>query len=89
MFNKRRSEIQIIKDILKLSKKGVKKTEILHQGNMSYSQLQSYLSFLIEKNVIKENYSLNEKGSNHKTYLITDKGNDLLKEINQLYSYFE
>lgn len=89
MFNKRRSEIQIIEDILKLSKNGAKKTQILHQGNMSYSQLQTYLSFLIENKIIIETENNKGEGSNYKTYFTTDKGNDLLKEITNLYSYFE
>lgn len=37
MANKRRSEIQIIGEILDLSKNGAKKTEILYQNNMSFS----------------------------------------------------
>ena len=51
MFNKRRSEIQIIGEILELSRYGAKKTEILYQSNMSFTQLQNYLSFLLEKNI--------------------------------------
>ena len=89
MFNKRRSEIQIIKEILDLSKNGAKKTEILYQGNMSFSQLQNYLSYLIEKKIIEENISYQQNGSRNKVYVTTKKGNDLLENINSLYSYLE
>lgn len=89
MFNKRRSEIQIIKEILDLSKNGAKKTEILYQGNMSFSQLQNYLSYLIEKKVIEENIYYKENGSSNKVYITTKKGNDLLEDIKSVYSYFE
>lgn len=89
MFNKRRSEIQIIKEILDLSKEGAKKTEILYQGNMSFSQLQNYLNYLIEIKVIKENIYWNDDGSSSKLYVTTKKGNSLLDDINNLYTYFE
>ena len=89
MFNKRRSEIQIIETILDLTKNGAKKTEILYQSNTSFSQLQSYLSFLIEHNMIKENIQETEGKSSRKLYVTTDKGNSLLKDINNLYTYFK
>ena len=89
MFNKRRSEIQIIKDILKLSKNGAKKTEILHQGNMSFSQLQNYLSYLIENEIIEENHDKKSNGSKNKIYFTTEKGNNLLEDINNIYTYFK
>lgn len=89
MFNKRRSEIQIIKDILKLSKNGVKKTEILHQGNLSFSQLQNYLSYLIENEIIKENDNKRPNGSTNKIYITTEKGINLLEDIDNIYAYFK
>jgi len=52
MVNNRRSELDIISKILDLSKSGAKKTEILYQGNLSYTQLQSYLPFLLEKETV-------------------------------------
>ena len=89
MFNKRRSEIQIIGKILDVSKNGAKKTEILYQNNMSFSQLQNYLSFLIEKNVIEENIVSNGNGTSNRMYVTTTKGCNLLEDINRLYKYFK
>lgn len=86
---KRRSEIEIIGEILDLSKEGAKKTEILYQSNMSFSQLQHYLSFLLEKNIVEENITVNDNGRSFKIYVTTEKGNNLLEEINNLYTYFE
>ena len=54
MVNNRRSEIQIIHKILTLSSGGARKTEILYQGNLSYTQLKSYLPFLLEKDILEE-----------------------------------
>jgi len=89
MLNKRRSGIEIIGEILDLSKKGAKKTEILYQNNMSFSQLQNYLSFLIEKNILKESFITNDNGIKSKVYITTEKGDGLLENINRLYTYFE
>ncbi|UCD13478.1 MAG: hypothetical protein JSW60_07965, partial [Thermoplasmatales archaeon] len=78
---KRRSEIQIIGEILDLSKRGAKKTEILYRSNMSYSQLEHYLSFLLEKNIVEENFILNEKAKPTMIFVTTEKGNKLLDDI--------
>ena len=89
LFNKRRSEIQIIGEILDLSKNGAKKTEILYQSNMNFSQLQNYLSYLLEKDILEESFITNDNGIKSKIYVTTEKGSDLLDEINKLYTYFE
>lgn len=89
MFNKRRSEIQIIGKILDLSQNGAKKTEILYQSNMSFSQLENYLTHLLEKDVMKENIVQNGNGAYNKVYVTTEKGKDLLGHINKLFTYFE
>ena len=89
MFNKRRSEIQIIGQILDLSKNGAKKTEILYQNNMSFTQLQNYLSFLLEKDFIEESSVFTGNGVHSKVFINTDKGNELLGEINKILTYFK
>lgn len=88
MVNRRRSELDIINEILKLSRKGAKKTEILYQGNLSYSQLQNYLLFLLEKNILEEKIVKKDNGRS-RIYKITKKGDDLLEDISKTLSYFE
>ena len=88
MVNRRRSELDIISEILKLSCEGAKKTEILYQGNLSYSQLQNYLLFLLEKNILEEKVIDNNNGKS-KLYKRTKKGDELLEDINKTLSYFE
>ena len=89
MFSKRRSDIEIIGDILDLSKNGAKKTEILYQSNMNFTQLQNYLAFLIEKNFVEEETIENNSGTSRKIYVTTEKGNNLLEDITNLYTHFE
>jgi len=87
MVNSRRSELDIIGEILVLSKKGAKKTELLYQVNLSYMQLQKYLPFLVENNILEEHVVKNN-GHSHNLYKTTEKGSDLLNDINQIYAYF-
>ena len=89
MFNKRRSEIQIIEKILGIAQQGARKTEILYKGNMSFLQLNSYLSFLLDKEVIREDIVSIDKGASCKIYINTEKGNNLLEDINKILTYFE
>lgn len=83
MVNNRRSEIDIIGEILNLSRDGAKKTEILYQGNLSYTQLQKYLPFLLEKNILEE-HIVDNNGNACKLYRITDKGSYLLEDIRRV-----
>ena len=88
MVNNRRSEIDIIHRILSLSSDGARKTEILYQGNLSYTQLKSYLPFLLEKNILEE-YSAYNNGYSAKMYRTTDKGSELLTGIKKVLKYLE
>ena len=87
MVNSRRSELDLIGEILVLSKEGAKKTELLYQANLSYMQLQKYLPFLVEKNILEEHVVKNN-GYLHRLYKTTEKGLDLLNDINQVYARF-
>ena len=89
LVKKRRSEIHIIAEILNMSKNGAKKTEILYQSNMSFSQLQDYLSHLIENDLLEEKITTNGNRANSKIYINTKKGNDLLVDITKTLSYFK
>jgi len=89
MFNSRRSEIEIIGEILSLSRNGARKTEILYQTNMNFSQLQRYLSYLIENDCISENSVSNGNGLSSKLFVNTPKGDDLLEDINKVCNYFK
>ena len=83
VLKNRRSEIEIISKILNVSRQGARKTEILYQGNLSYMQLQSYLPFLIEKDILFEETVANN-GSSYKKYKLTDKGSNLYNDIQKV-----
>ena len=83
MVNRRRSELDIIVDILNLSKDGTNKTSILYKTNLSYSQLKNYLSFLIDKDILKE-ISVTQNGKDFIHYKTTSKGLNLLERSEEI-----
>jgi predicted transcriptional regulator len=75
-MGRRRSEVQILIDILNISLKGVKVTRLMYQANLSYFTLRKYLTAtqnqgLIEK-IIKEDSLM---------YCTTEKGKLVLKKL--------
>ena len=72
--------------ILILSKDGAKKTELLYQGNFSYTQLKNYLNFLIDNNILEE-LEVKNNGSTSKLYRPTEKGLLFLQDTNKVLAY--
>lgn len=79
-MNQRRSNIEIIADMLKVGENGAGKTEIMYSANMSYYQLQKYLHFLLSQGFIDKVTTENS----HVNYQVTEKGRGLLKSINNI-----
>lgn len=83
MVNNRRSELDIVIGILSSSKDGTNKTSILYKNNLSYTQLQVYLPFLIEKKVIEEVCAKYED-RDMKLYRTTPKGLCLIEDAKRV-----
>jgi predicted transcriptional regulator len=77
-LDRRRSSLEIIADMLRLGEAG--KTEIMYSANMSYFQLQKYLSFLLDRGFIDRV----KLGNPSVTYLVTKKGFEVLRSIDSL-----
>jgi len=84
-MNKRRSNIEIIADMLRVGENGAGKTEIMYSANMSYAQIQKYLGFLLSHGFINKV----KVGNPAVTYQVTDKGGELLKNINYIIEVLE
>ena len=84
-MNHRRSNIEIIADMLKVGENGAGKTEIMYSANMSYSQIQKYLGFLLSRGFI----SKVEIGNPVVTYHVTEKGLGLLRTIDGVMEILE
>ncbi len=79
-MNNRRSNIEIIADMLRVGENGAGKTEIMYSVNMSYSQIQQYLGFLMSQGFINKV----EVGNPVVTYQVTEIGLKLLKSIDSV-----
>jgi len=79
-LNRRRSNIEIIAEMLKIGENGAGKTKIMYNANMSYDQIQKYLGFLMSEGFINKI----EMGNPSVTYRVTDNGLKLLESISSL-----
>jgi len=77
---KRRSNIEIIADMLRVGENGAGKTEIMYTANMSFSQIQRYLSYLVDQGFVNRV----EMDNTVAAYQVTDSGMKLLKAIDTL-----
>ncbi len=80
MVGRRRSNIEIIADMLRVGENGAGKTEIMYTANMSYSQIQKYLEYLVGQGFISKVNMDNTMVA----YQVTDTGLKLLKAIDTL-----
>jgi predicted transcriptional regulator len=76
-MNQRRSNIEIISEMLRIGAEGAGKTEIMYSANMSYRQLQKYLKFMMSQGLIDQI----EIGNPSITFMVTEKGHGLRRSI--------
>ena len=76
-MNQRRSNIEIISEMLRIGANGAGKTEIMYSANMSYKQIQKYLKFMISQGLIDKV----EIGNPSIAYVVTEKGHGLRQSI--------
>ena len=72
-----RSRTDIVAMILETANGGATKTKIMYKVMTTYNQLKSYLSIMIENNLIEYN-DVNKK------FITTEKGLNLLKIHNEM-----
>lgn len=85
-MEKKRNRLEIIRDILNVirSKNGrIKPTHILYKSNLSHQMMSQYLNELKEKGFIVEG----KAPSGGKTYTVTDKGFNYLREFDTIVNF--
>ena len=83
-WERKRSDIDIIANILREANRGIKKTRIMYRCNLSHKQLKAYLQLLLEMGLLTPP-SKKEK-TNLKSYKTTSKGLEFLKAYRVLKS---
>jgi predicted transcriptional regulator len=77
--SKRRDKLGIIAEILEITKDGTLKTQIMYKASLSFSQLNSYLKFMIKSNLI---HKFVDGGK--EVYQATQKGLDFLQRCREI-----
>jgi len=75
---RRRGRLSIIADILSEATRGVSKTRIMYRASLSFVQLNKYLSFLLDVNLLEV-----VENPKRRSYKTTNKG------LQYLQSYME
>lgn len=76
---KRRDKLYIIAEILEIAKDGVLKTQIMYRANLSFTQLNDYLKFML-KNGLLDKILSNDK----EVYKATEKGINFLQRYHEI-----
>ena len=76
-MNHRRSNIELISEMVRIGGEGAGKTEIMYSANMSYRQLQKYLKFMLAQGLIDKI----EVDNPSITFVVTEKGHGLRRSI--------
>ena len=72
--SKRRDKLCIIAEILEIAKEGTLKTQIMYKANLSFTQLNDYLKFMLKTALLKKFASRGKM-----VYAATEKGIDFLQ----------
>ena len=76
---KRRDRLHIIADILDITRNKSLKTQIMYKANLSFAQLNEYLSFLLEVKLIAASFQ-----SKKTVYKATSKGTRFLHNYTKI-----
>ena len=76
-----RTRVEILASILNVAEHGTLKTHIMYKANLSHRQLEKYLTFLQQNEMLREVVD-EEMGT--RLFQITEKGIDFLKDYARL-----
>ncbi len=76
---KRRDKLFIIAEILEIAREGTLKTQIMYRANLSFTQLNDYLGFMLKNNLL----ALIIRNDKH-VYVATEKGMDFLQRYREI-----
>lgn len=85
IFRNKRSESEIIDQMLSLAREDVKKTRLMYQTNLCYNHFIKYMNFLREKGFLK----VKQDNPSGKVYYTTKKGEKFLESIKNVLDQVE
>jgi predicted transcriptional regulator len=81
-MSQRRSNLEIVAEILRIARKGAKKTRIVYGANMNFKMLDEYLEKLEKAGLIASS-----EGSNGGLIKTTEKGIEYLQRFSGLQEF--
>jgi predicted transcriptional regulator len=82
--SKRRDKLYIIAEILEIAKDGVLKTQIMYRANLSFTQLNEYIKFMLKSELL-DKIILNDKD----VYKATIKGLNFLQRYHEITEFLK
>lgn len=82
--NKKREMIFVIAEILEIAKKEAAKTHIMYNANLTFRQINEYLKFMLEINLLEASVE-----NDRKVYKVTEKGIDFLRRSYELTEFLK
>lgn len=74
-FKKRRGKLEIMVDILSVTRGGARKTEIVYKANLNFTRIERYIPFLKERGLMETTGSI---------YRTTEKGEEFLRDYQKI-----
>jgi len=81
---KRRDRLHIMAEVLQVTRNGALKTQIMYKANLSFAQLNEYLSLLLELNLLRVH-----KSDQATIYKTTRKGIEYLRSYEEIRALLE
>jgi predicted transcriptional regulator len=76
---KRRDKLFIMAEILDIAREGSLKTQIMYRANLSFTQLNDYLNFMLRISLLEKILE-----NDRETYKATEKGVDFLQRYREI-----
>lgn len=73
----RRNDLEICADILRVARRGAKKTQIVYEANLNFKIVKKYLRRLIENGLL-------HNSEKEKLFFTTNKGDDFIQQYSEL-----
>jgi predicted transcriptional regulator len=77
--SKRRDKLYIVAEILEIAKEGTLKTQVMYRANLSFTQLNEYLNFMLKINLLEKTQT-----NDREVYTATYKGLDFLQRYREI-----
>jgi predicted transcriptional regulator len=78
-LSKRRDQLHIVNEILKVAKRGASKTRIMYNANLSFKGVNQYLNFMMENELLLKTHD-----DCKPVYYASEKGLTFINSYNQL-----